>query len=351
MRRILTYLVLWCPALVSHAQLGGSQGFSFVNIEPTAYLAGLGGSTMATYGKDVSLAYFNPAMHTKDMHNRALLSYNNYIADINNGYAAYARKVGKGIASGHIIFNEYGTFIETDVTGKVLGEFRANDYIFQVSYGQVHPKDDRFTIGGSFKFMYSDYEKYIATAFAVDAAVAYHDPENKFYASALIRNVGYNAIPYNNVRSPLPLDAQIGISKKLAHNPLKFTLVAHNLQRFDISYVNTNTRNKNIDLTTGQVTYDKISFGEKMMRHFNFGAELVFSDNFQLRGGYSHLRRKELAPENTKGAAGFSWGVGIGIKKFTLDYAMVVYFPGITTSCFTVGKNLSELKRAKPENQ
>ena len=86
------------------------------------------------------------------------------------------------------------------------------------------------------------------------------------------------------------------------------------------------------------------------MRHFNFGTELVFSDNFQLRAGYNHQRRKELAPENIKGAAGFSWGIGIGIKKFKLDYSMVTYFPGVNVSYFTVSKNLNDFKRAKPEN-
>ena len=60
---------------------------------------------------------------------------------------------------------------------------------------------------------------------------------------------------------------------------------------------------------------------------------------------------KELAPETAKGAAGFSWGLGIGIRKFTVDYAMVTYFPGSQhVSYFTVSKNISDFKKAKPEN-
>jgi hypothetical protein len=333
------------------AQLGGSSSFSFVNIDPTARMGALGTSTMSSIGRDVSMAYYNPSLHTTEMSNSVMLSYNNYLADINSGYFGFSKTFDSiGSFSGHIIFTDYGQFDETDVTGKKIGEFYAYDYVFQIGYGNVYKKDPRFTYGASIKFLYSDYDKYIATAFAVDCGATYHNPEKKFYASLLIRNLGYNAIPYNVERVDLPFDIQLGISKKLAHNPLRFTMVAHDLQQFNISYTNTNARNKNIDLETGQVIYADAGFGEKVMRHFNFGAELVFSDNFQLRGGYNHQRRKELAPENIKGAAGFSWGVGIGIKKFTVDYAMVVYFPGIQTNYFTVSKNLSDFRRAKPEN-
>lgn len=350
MFRFAFIIVFLFTGWTAKAQLGGSYSFSFVDIPPTGRMASLASSTMASMGKDISMAYYNPAVHNAEMDNFALLSYNNYLADIKSGYAAYARHFKKiGTFSGHIIFNEYGRFEWTDETGKRLGEFRANDYIFQISYGQVYAKDERFTYGGSIKFLYSDYEKYIATAFAVDAGWAFHNEEKQFHASVLMRNLGYNAIPYENVRSDLPFDIQLGLSKKLAHNPLRLTIVAHNLQKFDISYVNVNKRNKNIDLETGQARVDPVPFGDKVMRHFNFGTELVFSDNFQLRGGYNHQRRKELAPENNKGATGFSWGLGIGIKKFTVDYAMVVYFPGVTTSYFTVAKNLSDFRRVKPE--
>lgn len=333
------------------AQLGGSYTFAYVNIDPTARTAALGSSTLADFKNDIGIGYYNPSSLNPEMSNRVMLSYNNYLADINSGFAGYARHFDSiGTFSGSVTYTDYGHFDETDVTGKVIGQFWATDYIFQVGYGTRWHQDERFTYGVNLKFLYSVYEKYIATAFAVDLAGAYHDEENLFHLAGIVRNLGYNAIPYNDQREDLPLDVQLGFSKKLKHNPLKMTVVAHNLQRFDISYVNVNSRNKNIDLETGEVRSQSVPFGDKVMRHFNFGAELVFSDNFQIRGGYNHQRRKELAPENNKGAAGFSWGLGIGIKKFTLDYAMVTYFPGINVNYFTVSRNLSDFKRAKPVN-
>ena len=112
-----------------------------------------------------------------------------------------------------------------------------------------------------------------------------------------------------------PFDIQMGFSKKLQHNPLKMTVVAHNLQQFDISYVNVNSRNKNIDLETGQVRNETVPFGDKVMRHFNFGAELVFSDNFQLRGGYNHMRQQGAGPGNCQRCSRFLVGFGNWYQK------------------------------------
>ncbi len=351
MRRLVLVVLVAISCQTAFAQLGGSYSFAFVNIDPTARTSSLGSSTMADFKKDIGVAYHNPAGLNASMHNHAVLSYNNYLTDINSGFAAYVYHFDSiGTVSGSITYTDYGHFDETDVTGKVIGQFWAQDYVFQLGYGNIWKRDNRFTYGTNVKFLYSVYEKYVATAFAVDFAGAYHDTANKFHASLMLRNLGINAIPYQDEFVDLPLDLQLGFSKKLKHNPLKMTVLMHNLQQFDISYVNVNTRNKNIDLETGEVRNEEVPFGDKVMRHINFGAELVFSENFQLRGGYNHMRRKELAPENVKGAAGFSWGVGLGIKKFTLDYSMVTYFPGVNVSYFTVSKNLNDFQRKRPVN-
>ena len=65
------------------------------------------------------------------------------------------------------------------------------------------------------------YERYVATAFAVDFAGAYHRPDKQFHASLLIRNLGYNAIPYVTERVDLPFDIQMGFSQKVTAQPFK----------------------------------------------------------------------------------------------------------------------------------
>ncbi|MCB9245832.1 MAG: type IX secretion system protein PorQ [Flavobacteriales bacterium] len=344
-------LLLLNIANMAQAQIGGQRSFAFVHIEPTARLAALGGSGLTLYDQDITSSFVNPSMHNESMHNRASLGYTNYLADINNAYAGYAIHFDSvGTFSGHIVFMDYGKFDETDETGKVTGQFYANDYIFQIGYGRKFRDDPRFTYGISFKFLYSAYEAYVATAGAFDGALSYVNEERKMAVTAMFRNLGYNFIPFDETREKLPFDIRVGYAKKLEHNPLRFCVVAHNLQRPDISYVNVNKRNKEIDLQTGQVKNEQIGFGEKVMRHFNFGGELVFSENLQLRLGYNYQRRAELGPETVKGATGFSWGVGFGIKKLKVDYAMVTYFPGISTQYFTVSRNIRDFRRARPEN-
>jgi hypothetical protein len=56
--------------------------------------------------------------------------------------------------------------------------------------------------------------------------------------------------------------------------PFRFNLVAHNLQKFDLTY-NQYLKSNSIDLN-GQTSYAKeAGFGEKVIRHLSVGTELV----------------------------------------------------------------------------
>lgn len=343
MRKIVLVIPILFEFFIAQAQIGGSKGFAFLSLDPSARVASMGGNSIAVNDKDLSLAYLNPSLLNPEMHHNALLSYSNYLADINHGFFSYARHFDSiGTFSASAMYINYGKFEETDETGAKIGTFDANDYNFQFGYGNDYKQ---FTYGANIKFMYSQYERYIATGGAIDLAGAWHKPEKKVTATLLLKNIGYNFIPFRDVRVAVPFEIQAGISKKLEHNPLRISIIAHNLQKWDLSYVNTNRRNKEIDLETGEEKLPKVGFGDKLMRHLIIGGEMVFSDNFQLRFGYNHQRRKELSPENRRLVTGFSWGVGIGIKKFYFSYGSSSYFPGIAANYFSVSKNLNDFKK------
>ena len=343
MRKVVLVLIVLAAFYSAQAQIGGNQGFAFLNLDPTARIASMGGNTIAVNDKDLSLAYLNPSLLRPEMHHNAMLGYGNYLADINHGFFSYARHYDSiGTFSASAMYINYGHFDETDETGAIIGSFGANDYNFQLGYGNAFKK---FTYGANVKFMYSQYERYIATGAALDLAGAWHEPEKKITATVLFKNMGYNLIPYRTVRVAVPFEIQAGISKKLEHNPLRISVIAHNLQKWDLSYVNTNRRNKEIDLETGEEKLPKSGFGDKLMRHLIIGGELIFSDNFQLRFGYNHQRRKELSPENRRLVTGFSWGVGLGVKKFYFSYGSSSYFPGIAANYFSVSKNLNDFNK------
>lgn len=334
--------------VTSKAQIGGTTAFTFALIENSARHTALGGISIANTDADPAAGFQNPALINARMHNSASLSYANHVADINYGFASFGYTFDTSSAWLFSIgYYDYGKFIRTSSAGDILGEFTVNDYNFQIGYSKQYT--DKISWGINGKFLYSAYEAYVSTAGAIDLGAAYNDPLNLLTAGILVKNMGYQFIRYseNSPREPLPFDIQASISKKLAHNPLRFTLTLHNLHQWNNSYVNTNARNKEIDLSTGQLKNQELTFGQKAARHVIFNTELVFSDNFQLRMGYNHQRRVELGPEDRRATTGFSWGFGIGVKKLMLSYGSAGYFPGIASNYFSVSRDLSRLKKRK----
>ena len=195
-------------------------------------------------------------------------------------------------------------------------------------------------------FIYSALEAYVSTAGAFNLGGIYYDKEKQFTASAVVKNLGIQFIPYyEGHKEPLPLDVQLGISKKLKYNPLRLSIIAHDLQTWDLTYYNPNKRNKVIDLETQKEKIEKVPVPEKIMRHMNFVSEFLFSEKFNVLIGYNYQRRKELSPEQRKVMTGFSWGMSLNLLKFRFTYGMASYYPGQPTFNFSLAKNMSDFKK------
>ncbi len=171
----------------------------------------------------------------------------------------------------------------------------------------------------------------------------------------LFRNIGTQFKPYSAGNyEPLPFDIQVAIAKKLAKAPIRFTVLAHDLQKPDLTYTNTNSRDKTLDPNTGEVTYTPASLGDKIFRHFTIGTELLFSPYFNIRVAYSHQRRQELkltGDNAPRGLMGFSWGLGMKLGKFVLGYGATRYSVRKSANYFTVSTNFSDYKKKKRPTQ
>jgi hypothetical protein len=126
--------------------------------------------------------------------------------------------------------------------------------------------------------------------------------------------------------------------------PFRFNIVAHQLQRFDLTY-NQFLKSNSIDLSGEQTFSPEATFGEKVFRHFTFGTELVLGKNFGIMAGYSHQRRREMAPDIRPGVAGFSWGIHFKVSKVQIAYSSMAYFPGFNANLFTFTSQISQFKR------
>jgi hypothetical protein len=104
-------------------------------------------------------------------------------------------------------------------------------------------------------------------------------------------------------------------------------------------YVNTNAPVR-INLETGEPEEEKISLADNLFRHAIIGTEILLSENFHLRLGYNHQRRRELALANIKGLVGYNMGFGMKIWRFHVDYAYSSYHLAGGSHYFSATSNL-----------
>ncbi|MBE0639987.1 MAG: type IX secretion system protein PorQ [Bacteroidales bacterium] len=340
-----TILILILSALPSFGQNGGNAVYKFLNLTSSARSAALGGNFMAVKDGDLSQALFNPSVISPEMDNQLSMSFVDYFAGVNYGFASYANSFEKiGSYAATIQYLSYGDFTYADQTGQTAGTFKASELALNFGWGRQ--LDSLFTIGANMKFIYSGFEDYQSYGLAVDVAGSYVNPEHRLIVSLIARNIGTQLKPYvSGNTETLPLEINLGMSQRLKHLPFRYSILLTNLQKWDLSYDDPNDPDNKVDPITGEVIEaDGVSeFLDNAMRHVVIGGEFLPTKNFTIRFGYNYQRRQELGVTNKMGTVGFSWGIGLRISKFKLDYSRATYHLNGSPNYFTISTNLSEL--------
>lgn len=328
-----------------HAQLAGKSVFPFLKLDPSAHATGMGGTIISIPNADLSTALTNPSVLNHQHNNNISLNYNNYFSDINYGHFSYAKKLNSTdkawTFAGQVLYLNYGKFDGYDYTGESTGSFKANDLMFGLSAAK--PLNDKFSVGSTFKVIYSTLETYTGTGIAFDLGGFYNDTANGYSMGIVMRNLGYQLLSYRGTeRASLPFDFNFATTFKPKHAPFRVSVLLHDLQKFDLTYDYTDPFNRKID-ENNQVVNHKPSLADKIIRHITVGGEILLSENFNIRFGYNHQRRQELGTEVKKGVAGFSWGFAFKIKKIRFEYGSAGYFPGYNSNLFSVILDLNEL--------
>lgn len=339
-----------CTSITAYSQVGGTHTFAFLDLPNSARIASLGGKMVAITDDDPDLVYFNPSLLNPGMDQHLALSYINYFAGINYGYASYSKSVqGIGNFSAAMHYVNYGEFTAATETGIITGQFQAAEYALHLVYSR--PIDSNFTVGITLKPIYSSLEDYQSFGLATDLGASYHSSDNLFTASIVLRNLGFQFKSYyNQQQEPLPFDIEIGISQKLGHAPFRFIFTADQLQKPDLNYTLPDNLQK-VDPVTGLPIKQNAlaSFSDKLMRHLLAGVEFFPIRGFTFRMGYNYQRRQELQVEARSGMVGFSWGFGLKISKFNLNYGRATYHLGGASNHFSVSANLSDFYHRKTE--
>lgn len=328
---------------VAFAQVGGRNIFEFMNLSPSARVTGLGDYVVSVYDDDSNLAYINPAALNKQSHKQLQFGQNFHFTDIRNGYFSYAHFLEKYQISTHagIQYINYGTFDLADEFGNINGTFKASELAFNL--GASKALNQNYNVGTNLKFVFSTLESYRSSGIALDLGGMYNKEESKFSAGFVIKNIGTQFTTYDSNREPLPFDVVAGVSKTLAHLPLRFSFIAHHLHRWNITYDDPNLENNLLFDNSFAIGLDNL------FRHIVINGEFLLGKGapFRLRFGYNHFRRRELRLTDFRSFGGFSGGFGIKAKKWRFDYGFSIYHLQGSVHHLSFGTNLEAFSRKK----
>jgi len=312
---VISFMILLSSA--GQSQTGGDNVYEFLNLTHSGLISSLGGSNVSLTGRNLNMAWNNPALLDSDMDRSLALDFTNYFAGINYGLAMYSRSLkGAGNIAGGITYLNYGSFTESDVSGNITGSFSASESALSVIWSQE--LDSMFAVGINFKPVISHLERYTSFGFAFDLGASWHDRQNLLSAGFVIRNLGYQITAYaGEERGSLPFEVMAGFSARLSHAPFRFSLTLRHLEKFDLTYDYSESEENQ--------SWPASVFFENILRHAIAGIELIPHKNFYLSMGYNHQRRSELQTESRVAGTGLSWGFGINVSMLSIEFGRASY--------------------------
>ena len=311
MKKVLIILLLSVTYPFCQTKVG-STAAPFLNIAVSPRAISMGGAFVAT-ANDVSSLYWNPAGASRSDINEAMFSHSRWFADINYNWAGAMIKLGgAGTLGLSLTYLDYGdievtTLAEQDGTGEF---FSASDMSLGLTY--AYNLTDRFSLGGTVKYIQQKIWNSSATAIAMDLGVLFHSDIYGLRIGATITNFGTGMqmdgkdllvqhdidpnIYGNNDQIlanlqtdefPLPLTFRIGLAMDvLDTEEHRFTIAA------DALHPNDNSESVNV------------------------GAEYMFNNLIAFRVGY-----KSLFLDNSE--EGLTAGVGLNYD-FNTDFGVRV---------------------------
>lgn len=283
------------------AQSESQTEYNFLRLPVSAHAAAAGGDNITIVEDDAMLMFSNPALLLGATPNTVNLGYMNYMSGCNYATACYNMifnekwNVGIGVQ-----YMNYGTMSERNAEGTELGTFSASD--LAVSGTLAYELAQNLSGGITAKVVYGNIGNYNSFAVAVDMGINYYDPVHEWSLGFVARNLGGQVKSYDENFERMPIDWQVGVSKRLVGSPLRLTATMVDLGHWDY----------------------------KFLDHLSVGAELLFSDQIYVAAGYNFRRAREMRVgsgeegESSHGA-GISVGGGIMLERFKVNVSYSKY--------------------------
>lgn len=275
-------------------------GYNFLRLPVSAHAAALGGDNISIIEDDESMIFNNPALLSSVSDKTINLNYMNYMSGANTASASFNRIIKeRASVAASAQFIDYGKMKETDENNIQTGEFSAKDISIAGYFSYM--LTDRLAGGITAKFITSYIGDYNSIAMGVDLGLNYYDPEKEWSVSLVAKNLGGQMKAYDDQYDRMPIDIQLGASKRFAHMPFRISATLVDLNHLDYKFIN----------------------------HLVAGVDIIISPTIWVGAGYNFRRANEMKITETDGesshGAGLSFGAGINLERFKLNMAYGKY--------------------------
>ncbi len=337
-RYIIIFIIVLQAVSTVEAQ-DGTTAYEFLNVSASSHVYALGGTNITTIDDDVNLIDQNPGLLGPEYEMQAGLNYMRYLGGSNFMGARFTAPAGDHAAwAVGIQYFGYGSIDGYDEQGNSTGaSFSPSDIAFSGTY--AHDISDRWRGGITLKFVHSSYEIYKALAICADLGVNYYNPDKDFSFSVVLKNLGGQVKRFNENYDRLPWDIQVGFGKSLGTTPLRLSITAYNLNKWNLPYYSVDDGNVSGNLEK----HDK--FMGNLFRHLIFGLEYVPSEKFYIALGYNYKTRTDMSTYARNFLSGFSAGAGLKVKAMGFGVAFAQPHVGGTTFMFNLTASVSEMLR------
>lgn len=299
MKKTSFIIILTIMAIAARAQ-DSRTGYNFLKLPVSAHAAALGGDNISIIEDDESMIFNNPALLSSVSDKTINLNYMNYMSGANTASAAFNRIIKeRASVAASAQFIDYGKMKEVDENNVQTGEFSAKDISIAGYFSYM--LTDRIAGGITAKFVTSYIGDYNSIAMGVDLGLNYYDPDKEWSVSLVAKNLGGQLKAYNDQYDRMPIDVQLGASKRFAHMPFRISATLVDLNHLDYKFIN----------------------------HLVAGADIIISPTIWVGIGYNFRRANEMKITETDGSsshgAGLSFGAGINLERFKLNLAYGKY--------------------------
>ena len=113
------------------------------------------------------------------------------------------------------------------------------------------------------------------------------------------------------------------------------------MYQWDIVYLDPSQSNQ-LDANGNPIPPEK-TWGDKLLRHFVLGSEIILHKKFQILVGYNHLQAREMRLPDIGGLRGGAFGFRWQSSKWQFSFARGLYATGAGKNSFTLQGNIGKM--------